>query len=162
MSRETYLNFRVTDPRRLQLSSVALRWHQLLIWALSETVENLRTVQIENDYRLHQTHQPRDYTGAEIKLLEASRDFILQPLPPRADERFLALVSGTCAIVLFARPEPFTLSDRKVVERLNLTLSLRFCIWEFTLQSDAELQMILLKEKKPLYLEITANNRFTR
>ena len=104
MSGQTYLNFRVTDPRRLQLSSVAIRWHQLLIRALNENVENLRTVPIENDYRLHQTHLPRDYTGAEIKLLEASRAFNLTPLPQRADENFLALTIGYLCYNIICSP----------------------------------------------------------
>ena len=105
MSRETYLNFLVTAPRKLQLGSIALRWHQLLVKTLGDTVENMTTVQIREDYRLHTTYQPREYTSMELKQLEADREFILQPLPARADESVLALVSdrGRCGIQYVCR-----------------------------------------------------------
>ena len=118
---ETYLNFLVTAPRKLQLSSIALRWHQLLVKTLSDTVENMTIVQIKEDYRLHATTQPRVYSSMELKQLEANREFILLPLPARDTESVLALVSERCAIELFTRPEAFTLNDRKKIERLNLT-----------------------------------------
>ena len=97
MSRETYLNVLVNAPRKLQLNSIALRWHQLLVKTLSDTVENMTIVQIKEDYRLHATTQPREYNSLELKQLEANREFILQPLPARDTESVLALVSDRCA-----------------------------------------------------------------
>ena len=98
MSRETYLNFLVTAPRKLQLGSIALRWHQLLVKTLGDTVENMTTVHIREDYRLHATSQPREYSSMELKQLEANREFILQLLPARDTKSVLALVSDRCAI----------------------------------------------------------------
>ena len=58
MSVQTWLNFRVTEPRRMQLSSVALRWHKLLQRELGDDEDNLKMVAIEPDYQIQMTHVP--------------------------------------------------------------------------------------------------------
>ena len=69
MSVQTWLNFRVTEPRKMQLSSVALRWHKLLQRELSDDENHLKMVAIEPDYRIQMTTVPRNYSGGDIKSL---------------------------------------------------------------------------------------------
>ena len=151
MSVQTWLNFRVTEPRKMQLSSVALRWHKLLQRELSDDENHLKMVDIEPDYRIQMTTVPRNYSGNDIKCLESQRSFRLTPLQLPSFENCLALTCGTCSIVLFERPEAFSLSDRKSVERLNLTISLTSRIWEFTLESDVSLQMVKRNRNEEIY-----------
>ena len=126
----------------LQLSSVAKRWQNLLLRALDNDEESLKLVPIEPDYRLQLTNVPRLYSGEEIKLLESNRSFQLTTLPQRIDENYIALTSGACKIILYSRKEAFSLSDKKTVEKLSLTLSLKIKVWELTLESDVLLMMV--------------------
>ena len=79
--------------------------------------------------------------------MEADREFILQPVPSRPDENILAM----CSIELFVRPEMYTLADKKKIERLNLSISLRFRNFEFTLASNTDLRMIKMDRNVELY-----------
>ena len=151
MSVQTWLCFRVTEPRMLQLSSVAKRWHNLLLRALDNDEESLKLVPIEPDYRLQLTNVPRLYSGEEIKLLESNRSFQLTTLPQRVDENYIALTSGACKIILYSWKEAFSLSDKKTVEKLNLTLSLKIKVWELTLESDVLLMMVKKDRNENLY-----------
>ena len=112
MAVQTYMCFRVTEPRMLQLSGVAKRWHGLLLRALNNDEESLKLVPIEPDYRLQLKNVPRLYSGEEIKLLESNRSFQLTTLPQRIDENYIALTSSACTIILYSRQEAFSNSEK--------------------------------------------------
>ena len=54
----TYINFLVTPPRKLQLNSIAERWHVLIAKTLNDTTENIQLVTLQNSYEIELTTQP--------------------------------------------------------------------------------------------------------
>ena len=81
MAVQTFVCFKISEPRELQLSGIAKRWYSLLLRALNNDEESLRLQPIEAAYRLQLTQVPRFYSGEDIKLLESSRSFQLTSLP---------------------------------------------------------------------------------
>ena len=65
----TYINFLVTSPRKLQLNSIAGRWHLLLVKILNDTAENLQIMPLQTSYELEDTTQPKDYNAQEMRKL---------------------------------------------------------------------------------------------
>ena len=113
MAVNTFMCFKISEPRELQLTGIARRWHRLLLRALNSDEETLRLQPIQAAYRLQLTQVPRFYSAEDIKLLEGSRAFQLTSLPRRDDENYIGLTSNDCTIILYNRPESFSNNENR-------------------------------------------------
>lgn len=137
------MSFRISEPRALQLKGVAKRWYPLLLKVLKSEKDTLKIQPIiRANYRLKMTEVPKLYTGEDIKVLEEPRSFRLVSLPRQDVDNYLALTSDDCCIILFSRPESFKNNENTVIDRLNLSLSMKLKIYEFSLESDPQLQLV--------------------
>ena len=139
---QTFLSFIVSPPRNLQLQKVASRWHEQIAKCLKVTKDLIVQLPLEETYILQNTSQPKIYNGSELAELEKDREFLLTPSPNTTDIIILSLTNGICTINLFSKVDGISLIERKALQKLNLKLSLRFRVYEFTLSSDITLRMI--------------------
>jgi len=70
MAVNTYMSFRISKPRALQLKGIAKRWYPLLLKVLKSDEDTLKIQPLRANYRLKMTEVPHLYTGADIKVLE--------------------------------------------------------------------------------------------
>ena len=138
----TFINFLVNPPRHLQIGSIAARWHELIIKTLVSTKDLITIVPLAPSYCLQVTEQPKEYSGLELNALESDRQCLLQPVLNSLDNIILSLNCAQCTINLFSREEALTPAERKKLENLKLKITLKFRVFEFTLDSDITLQMI--------------------
>ena len=62
MAVNTYMSFRISEPRALQLEGVAKRWYPLLLKVLKSDKDTLKIQPIRANYRLKMTEVP--YQGS--------------------------------------------------------------------------------------------------
>ena len=151
MSINTYMGFRISEPRALQLKGIAKRWYPLLLRGLKSDKDTLKLQPIRANYRLKMTEVPRFYSADDIKILEESRSFKLSSLPRQDVENYLALTSDDYGIVIFSRQDSFTNNENTVIDGLNLSISLKLKLYEFTLESDTQLQLFKKDRREDRY-----------
>jgi len=93
MAVNTYMSFRISEPRALQLEGVAKRWYPILLKVLQSDTDSLKRQPIRANYRLKMTTVPKLYTEEDIKSLEEPRSFKLDCLPKHDIENHMALMS---------------------------------------------------------------------
>ena len=148
---QPFLAFIVSPPRNLQLQKVAGRWHEQIAKCLKVTKDLIIQLPFEETYILQTTSQPKTYNGNKLAELEKDRVFLLTPSPNTTDNIILSLTYGICTINFFSKVDGITLIERKALQKLNLTLSLRFRVFEFTLSSDTNLRMCKPNHKLEAY-----------
>ena len=148
---QPFLAFIVSPPRNLQLQKVAGRWHEQIAKCLKVTKDLIVQLPLEETYILQTTSQPKTYNGNKLAELEKDRVFLLTPSTNTTDNIILSLTYGICTINFFSKVDGITLIERKALQKLNLTLSLRFRVFEFTLSSDTNLRMCKPNHKLEAY-----------
>ena len=89
-----YIMFKLSEPRKLQLSGIQERWYKTIVKTLKSDEGDLRKVPLNQNYRLEMTNIPRNYSEGEVTNLEELRVFRLQCMPPRGDiDSYIGLVA---------------------------------------------------------------------
>ena len=148
---QPFLAFINSPPRSLQLQKVAGRWHDQIARCLKVTKDVIIQLPLEENYILQTTSQPKTYSASDLAELEKDRIFLLTPAKNTTDNIILTLEHGLCSINFFSKVDGISLIERKALQKLNLTLSLRFRVFEFTLSSDTNLRMCKPNHKLQAY-----------
>ena len=148
---ETFIAVKMSPPRLHLLQKIASRWHNQISKCLNVSPDQILQVPLKSTYMLQATTQPRTYTGADLADLERNRNFILTPSPNTTDINILSLNHGSCSITIYSKLEGITTAEAKSLLQLNLSIELRFRLFEFSLQSDLTLRMVRPDHKLESY-----------
>ena len=138
----TFIVVNMSPPRLHLLQKVASCWHNQISKCLNVLPDQILQVPLKPSYMLQATTQPRTYTGMDLANLERNRNFILTPNPNNTDINILSLNHGSCSIIIFSKLEGISTAEAKALLQLNLSIELRFRLFEFSLQSDLSLRMV--------------------
>ena len=139
---DTFIVVNMSPPRLHLISAVASRWHNQIAKSLNVLPDQISQVPLQTSYMLQPTTQPKTYSKLDLTNLEKNRDFILTPNPNNSDTNILSLNHGSCSIILFSKVEGISTAEAKTLLQLNLSIELRFRLYEFSLQSDLSLRMV--------------------
>ena len=148
---ETFIVVDMSPARLHLLKNIASRWHNQICKALNVLPDQIVQVPLKPTYMLEATTQPRTYTGTDIAHLERNRNFLLTPNPNTTDINILSLNHGSCSITIYSKSEGITIAESKSLLQLNLSIELRFRLFEFCLQSDLSLRMVRPSHKVDNY-----------